>query len=166
MSCDEILLDLDGVFADFYGRAAELLGQPYKSTPPDEAWAVLERIPHLFRDLAPLTDGLVLWQALQSCKARKRVLSALPKPTGYLVTADADKRLWVAEHLSPALPVTTVENGLAKARHAHPRRVLVDDIERNILAFRAAGGVGIQHVRTEDTLEQLAALGLHTPRPV
>lgn len=157
---DEILLDLDGVFADFYGRAAELLGHPYKSTPPAEAWAVLEQVPHLFRDLAMLADGRTLWHALQSSPVRKRVLTALPMPTGHLITADPDKRLWVARQLSTTLPVTTTECGLAKASHAHPRRVLIDDLERNINAWRAAGGIGILHVSTDDTLKQLNALGV------
>ncbi|WP_126223294.1 hypothetical protein [Burkholderia ambifaria] len=160
MSCDEILLDLDGVFADFYGRAAELLGQPYKGLPPAEAWAVLEQVPHLFRDLAPLAEGLILWQAVQSCPVRKRVLTALPMPTGHLVTAGADKRLWVARQLSATLPVTTTECGLAKAAHAHPRRVLIDDLERNINAWRAAGGIGILHTDAESTIRALADLHL------
>lgn len=157
---DEILLDLDGVFADFYGRAAELLGQPYKSTPPAKAWAVLEKVPHLFRDLAMLADGQILWQALQSSPARQRVLTGLPKPTGHLITADPDKRLWVARQLSATLPVTTTECGLAKAAHAHPRRVLIDDLERNINAWRAAGGIGILHTDAESTIRALADLHL------
>ncbi|MEX3984078.1 hypothetical protein AB4Y45_34555 [Paraburkholderia sp. EG287A] len=152
--------DLDGVHADFYGRAAKLLGKPYKGTPPAEAWAVLERVPHLFRDLEPLSDSQTLWRALQGCGLPQEVLTAMPQPTGLLTTVDADKRGWVARHLSPTAPVTTVANGPAKALYAGPGRVLIDDIQRNIDMWIAAGGIGILHVSAEDTLAQLAALGV------
>lgn len=152
--------DLDGVHADFYGRAGNLLGKSYKTTPPAEAWAVLETVPHLFRDLEPLGDSQKLWSALQDCGLPQEVLTAMPRPTGMLTTVDADKRNWVARHLSGTAPVTTVANGAAKALYAAPGRVLIDDIQRNIDAWVAAGGIGIRHVSAEDTLERLAALGV------
>lgn len=152
--------DLDGVHADFYGRAAELLGKPYKSTPPAEAWAVLDKVPHLFRDLAPLEDGERLWRALEGAPVHQEVLTAMPQPTGMLTTVDADKRVWVARHRSASLPVITVANGPAKALYAAPGRVLIDDIQRNIDAWVAAGGIGILHVSAYDTIAQLKTLGL------
>lgn len=152
--------DLDGYHADFYGRAAHILGKPYKETPSAEAWAVLDQVPHLFRDLEPLEDGQKVWRALQGCKLHQEVLTAVPWPTGHLVTAEDDKRAWAAHHLSSTLPVITVASGSAKALYAAPGRVLIDDLPRNIHAWVAAGGIGVLHVNADDTLEQLARLGI------
>jgi hypothetical protein len=152
--------DLDGVHVDFYGRAGELLGRPYKETPPAEAWAVLETVPHFFRDLAPLSEGQRLWRALRGARVPQEVLTAMPRPTGLLTTVDADKRAWVARHLSHDIPVTTVVSGAAKALYAAPGRVLIDDLPRNINLWVAAGGIGILHVNADDTIAQLASLGV------
>jgi len=159
-----IFHDLDGVHADFYGRAAQLLGKPYKRTPPAEAWSVLETVPHLFRDLEPLQDGQILWRALQSCGLPQEVLTAMPQPTGLLTTVDADKREWVVQNLSGTAPVTTVAHGAAKALYAAPGRVLIDDLQRNIDLWIAAGGIGILHVSADDTLQQLEAIGVRVTR--
>lgn len=157
--------DLDGFHADFYGRADVLLGRPYKGTPPAEAWGVLDKVPHLFRDLEPLTEGQKVWRAMRHCRVPQEVLTAKPKPTGLLTTVDADKRYWVARHMSPTLPVTTTISGAAKALYAAPGRILLDDIQRNIDAWIAAGGIGILHVSADETLAQLEALGVRFEAP-
>jgi len=158
MTFEELCLDLDGVFADFYGRASELLGCDYKSTRPADAWAILDKVPHLFRELPMLEDGRRLWEGLQEFSMPKRVLTAKPLPTGLLSTVEDDKRAWAAQHLSPTLPVTIVDAGVHKARFANPRRVLIDDLSRNIAAWTAAGGIGILHRSAERTLTELRAV--------
>lgn len=109
-----INLDLDGVFADFYGTAGL---QPYRS--------------------------------------QLRILSARPRPTGYLVSVAQDKRDWVKRVLAPDLQVITVDHGAAKAQFAAPGDILIDDLERNIRAWEAAGGIGILHHNAASTLAQL-----------
>lgn len=159
----ELNLDLDGVFADFYGVAASHLGCPYQSLSGAQAWAILDQIPNLFRDLPMLPDANQLWVGIQAFAAREgnvrlRVLSAYPLPTNALVSAQQDKRQWVSAHLSSQVDVVLVPSGLAKCVYVSPGAVLIDDLARNIDAWRAAGGIGILHVSAEQTLSELFAL--------
>lgn len=152
-----LYLDLDGVFADFYGYAEQLLGRPYTATPPAEAWGALDQVPHLFQQLSMLADGQALWEGLQAYQHHPmEVLTALPQLTGQLRTAASDKQAWVAQHLSRALTVNTVNGGPQKVVFATPGAVLIDDLERNIRLWEAAGGIGILHRTAEDSLRQLA----------
>lgn len=153
----EIYLDLDGVFADFFGATQYRLGKHYRQMPPREAWKVLERVPHLFRDLPLLPDAQQLWDGLQG-KGTLRFLTAVPRPTGFLKTAAQDKVLFVEANLSRTTPVITVRDGVTKARWANPGAVLIDDTPRNIDAWVAAGGIGILHTSAQTTLDKLATL--------
>lgn len=157
----EINLDLDGVFVRFYQAAALIIGRPYHEVSGAEAWALLDKVPHLFRDLEMLPDAQELWDGIQAFAAREgnvalRVLSALPLLTNELVTAPADKRIWVRKHLSATIPVMLVRGGLAKVLFVKPGAILIDDLDRNIRAWRAAGGVGILHRSARETLAELA----------
>lgn len=164
-------LDLDGVFPDFYNAARRILGRPYMEMTGAEAWGVLDKVPHLFRDLPPLADAMELWQGIQAFAAREgnvspRVLSALPKLTNELRTAPGDKREWVRQNLSPTMPVLLVDGGLAKSHFARPGDILIDDLERNIRAWRAAGGLGVLHTDAKSSLQQLEDLARHARIPV
>lgn len=153
-----IFCDLDGVFVDFYQVANRLIGRPFKETAPADAWAVLEKVPGLYRDLPMLAEGRKLWAGLAPVRHRLQVLSALPLPTGELETADEDKRFWVRENLSPELGVNLVVGGVNKVKYVTPGAILIDDLPRNIELWRKAGGIGILHVDAESTLAQLFAV--------
>lgn len=155
-----IYLDLDGVFVDFFAAASSILGADYRSMPARQAWGVLDRVPRLFRGIAPLPGARRLWDGVQEAAAasgsRVAVLSALPWPTHQLITAAEDKRAWVREHLCERTPVILVCGGEAKTLCAAPGDVLIDDLGRNIQAWRQHGGVGILHTDVESTLRELA----------
>lgn len=160
MTTRYINLDLDGVFVAFYPAAARIIGQPYKAVSGAHAWGVLDKVPHLFRDMAMMPDAQELWDGIQAFAVREgdvrlRVLSALPQLTNLLHTAPQDKRTWVRQHLSASIPVMLVRGGLAKILFVAPGDVLIDDLERNILAWREAGGIGILHVDAKSTLVEL-----------
>lgn len=155
-----IYLDLDGVFADFYGTAQRVLGRPFESLPPEQAWGQLDQVPQLFRDLPVLPGSLELLSALQHHSARLEVLSGLPRPTKELASAAQDKREWVARHLSAELKVNLIEGGVNKWTFARPGDVLIDDLLRNLGPWELAGGIGVHHTSVANTLEKLRQLGL------
>ena len=148
----KLYLDLDGVFADFDARVMEICGQHYKSDP--ELWKKLQKVDHLFYNLDPLPYAKRLYGALKDVK-QKEFLTALPMLTEKLVTAPDDKKLWVKENLDPSVYVNCVSSWRQKARFASPRAILIDDFERNIKAWREAGGIGILHTDPDKTLEEL-----------
>lgn len=155
-----IFLDLDGVAADFYRRARQLLKREYRDTPSALAWGRLSMVPRLFAELEPLPGALELVEALAHHGPRFQVLTARPLPTGFLVTAERDKKLWVRRKLSPNLKVNVILGGVNKYKYVTPGAVLIDDQERNLKPWREAGGVGIHHVAVEQTLAELRHLGL------
>lgn len=157
----DIYVDQDDVLAEFYGTAGAILGAPFQSLSPAARWGQLERIPNLFRHLPVRPDALELWNGLAG-RGTRSILTAMPRPTGLLHTAAADKLAWAREHITHTAPVIVAESGLAKAAWARPGAILIDNLQRNIDVWVAAGGIGIVHVSAADTLAQLdIVLGLH-----
>lgn len=155
-----INIDLDGVCADFFSKAQAIIGAPYHETSPALAWGKLSLVPNLFAVLDPLPGMELLFSSLAHHRERVQILTATPLPTGFLITAGRDKRRWVAKHISPAIQVHTVMGGANKYQFARPGDVLIDDLERNLIKWREAGGIGILHSSVPDTLAQLQVLGL------
>lgn len=150
-----IYLDLDGVFADFKKRFKEIVHFDYE-TDPAGAWKRLDQVDHLFLTLEPFPYAHEMFTIIQSYGVETKMLTALPRTTGKLNTAAADKTAWVRQHLSSTIEVICTDGWSGKAAYAHPAAILIDDMQRNIDAWRAAGGVGIRHTSQEDTLMQLA----------
>lgn len=155
-----IYLDLDGVVADFFSVARKLLGREYHETPSAIAWAKLSLVPRLFANLPVLPGASELVAALSHHGPRFQVLTARPLPTGFLVTAEGDKRYWVRNNLSPTLKTNVVLHGVNKYKYVTPGAVLIDDLERNLIPWREAGGVGILHTSMETTFKALRERGL------
>lgn len=155
----DIYVDQDDVLAEFYGTAGAILGAPFQSLSPAVRWGRLERVERLFRHLPVRPDALELWHGLEG-RGNRSILTAMPRPTGLLHTAAADKLDWAREHITPTAPVIVAESGLAKAAWARPGAILIDNLQRNIDAWVAAGGIGIVHTSAANTLAQLDALGL------
>jgi hypothetical protein len=153
----DIYVDQDDVLTEFYGTAASILGAPFQSLSPAVRWARLEQVENLFLHLPVRPDALALWAGLEG-RGRRHILTAAPRPTGRLHTAPADKLAWIRRHLSASAPVLVAESGVHKARWAHPRAVLIDNLPRNVDAFVAAGGIGIVHTSADDTLRRLASI--------
>ena len=47
-----------------------------------------------------------------------------------------------------------------KKNYANANSILIDDMQKNIDQWRAAGGIGILHTSAASTIEQLKKLGL------
>ena len=155
----DIFVDLDDTLAEFYGYAGAILGAPFKSLPPAVRWGRLEQVKNLFRHLPVRPDALELWDGLEG-RGNRSILTATPLPTGFLRTAPADKLAWAREHITQTAPVIVAESGLAKAAWARPGAVLIDNLQRNIDAWVAAGGIGVLHTNAANTLAQLDARGI------
>lgn len=159
--CRRLYLDLDGVFADFYPAAREVLGVDYASLHPEQAWARLDKVPRFFRSLQPLPQAKAFFQAIEEIAQQHGLslafLTAMPRPTNQLVSAAADKREWVRHELGTQTTVIMVAGAKAKTLCVSPDSVLIDDALRNVQAWRSAGGTGIHHVDNAATLRQLNA---------
>jgi hypothetical protein len=145
-----IFLDLDGVLVDFVRGALVAHGEP-ADTPvtgwsfdrevaarrgitPEEFWAACDEA--FWAGLDWTADGRALLAACETAAGPDRVflLSTPCKTRGCL----QGKQDWVDRHL-PAYS-RKVFFGAAKEAFAGPGKVLVDDYDKNVERFQAAGG--------------------------
>lgn len=159
-----IALDLDGVFADFFPFAQREFGKDYRKANPARFWEWASSVPNLYANLEPIPGSRALFEMLSAQGHNLYVLTALPRPTGFLSSAAQDKREWVTRHLDASLRVETVVGGENKARFSGPGHILIDDTQRNILAWESAGGTGILHISTESTIAKCRDFGLLPPK--
>ena len=152
-----LFVDLDGVLGDFMGGACELHGRPlYAVTCYDwwhewgmtdsDFWAPVKQVGHCFyqRYVKPYPWAVELL-ALVKSMGDFVVVTANPSHPGLA----ASKTEWIREHIGYDVPViTTCKGGNyraadLKAMLAGPGRVLIDDSDDNVAAFRVAGGRAI-----------------------
>jgi hypothetical protein len=149
----KVYLDVDGVFADFDKKIAEIA--PGHLRMSNEIWEPISKVPNFFATLELMHESLELINILKDYDLE--FLTALPRPTGLLYTADSDKRHWLREHVSKTIPINTVEGGVNKVRwlKEHPGSILIDDYQRNIDLWEEHGGIGILFTTVPATIDKL-----------
>ena len=158
----KIYLDVDGVFANMDKRIQEVCG-PNTPRFSNDIWAKIAQEWRFFWHLELIPDSLRIITMLQHHDLE--FLTAKPESRNGqfgLVTSEEDKREWIAYHISPRMKVNCIEGGKNKPIFLidNPGAILIDDYPRNIDLWNAAGGVGILHINTPNTLLELGELGL------
>jgi hypothetical protein len=154
----KIYLDVDGVFANFDKKVAEIA--PGYTRMSNEIWGPISQVPDFFLELELMKESLDLIPLLNEYELE--FLTALPKPTGFLYSADADKRAWLKRHVSAAIPVNTIIGGVNKVLWLkdNPGSVLIDDYQRNIDLWEQHGGIGILFTNMQQTVFRLEKRGI------
>lgn len=155
-----IYVDLDGVCADFHKKVLELTGDSYKG---EDTWRILDQVPNLFYNLEVLegTKEALLYISNEFGRENVEYLTALPKITGLLHTAQKDKVRWVKDKLEVGymdcnLQVNCVQHWSYKKYFCEGSDdILIDDSDRNIQQWVEYGGTGILHRNWGSTLKEL-----------
>jgi FMN phosphatase YigB (HAD superfamily) len=151
----KIYCDMDGVLVDFDKGYKELTGkdiagQHYNDT---DFWDPINKAGYDFWfKLEWMKDGKQLWKYIE--KYNPKLLSAPSR--------QEDSRVAKLDWVYKELPDTKLI--LRSAKHkkdfAEPNAILIDDRLDNIQGWRDNGGIGIHHVSTKHTIDQLKVLGL------
>jgi hypothetical protein len=151
-----IYCDMDGVLVDFDRGYQELTGittQQADANGTEAFWAPLSKAGAKFWiTLDWMSDGKQLWDYIK--KYNPILLSAPSREE----SSKLGKRVWVKREL-PGVKLI-LKYASQKQEYASPTSILIDDRQKNIDQWEAAGGIGILHTNTANTIKQLQQLGL------
>ena len=151
-----IYCDMDGVLVDFDRGYQELTGmttQQADAIGGDTFWEPLTKAgAKWWITLNWMPDGKQLWNYIK--KYTPILLSAPSKQE----SSRLGKRVWVKRELPDVKLI--LRPASQKQQYASPTSILIDDREKNIDQWEAAGGIGILHTSAANTIEQLKQLGL------
>jgi hypothetical protein len=144
---DGVLVDFDKGYKDLTGTEASF------STDPKEFWAPIHKMGAAFWiKLKWMPDGKQLWSYID--KYNPKLLSAPSRDE----SSKIGKFVWVKRNMpGTKLILRAAEQ---KQQFAKPNAILIDDRVDNIQRWKDAGGIGIHHTSTADTIKQLQELGL------
>ena len=150
----KIFLDLDGVMADFGKAVQNLLGQYPDKLDPQEMWPAIINADHFFLNIPKKRDADSLWSHIKGNDVE--VLTGLPPAAS---NGKEDKIKWVQRNISKNIKVHVVP-AKDKQNFADEHHILIDDRPKNIDRWKAAGGIGILHKSTAQTVKELKKLGV------
>jgi len=151
----KIYCDMDGVLADFESGYEELTGVDLKGEfkKGEDFWDPISKAGVGFwAGLKWMPDGQKLWDYL---KPFDPVLLSAPSREQ---SSRIGKHVWV-KHKLPGTKLI-LRYASQKQELATPESILIDDRQVNIDQWEAAGGIGILHTSTANTIKQLQKLGL------
>lgn len=165
-----IYCDMDGVLVDFVSGVEELLGHSFESSILDSVKEqdydqILALKEQFWVDLPPMPGMKRLWNVINKYQAH--ILSAKAsweRKRGTKEFSRIGKLLWLKRHLQIPLERVHLVQRVEKQNFAMSEKgpnLLIDDHEKNIREFRAAGGIGIHHTSVEHTIHELQQLGIH-----
>lgn len=140
----KIYLDLDGCFADF-DRAVADAHDMNRINWKEVKWSIIENMPNFFLNLEVIPGSKEAFDHIVGLGYETEILTALPDPTVNLVTAPADKLMWVRRELHPTIQVNCSAGWERKICWVAPNHILVDDMQRNIDHWEEHDGIGVHH---------------------
>ena len=153
----EIYCDLDEVLVDFIAGANKAVGGTFVTYDKEKRWKVINQTKGFWANLPWKPGGKKLYQFIS--KYDPHVLSAY---TGSDPNSRSGKMKWLGKNTKFSrskihLVMRSQKKDYAKT-DGKPN-VLIDDYIKNIKEWESAGGIGIHHTNTSNTLSKLKKLG-------
>lgn len=153
----KLFVDMDGVLADFDRHLYETFGYWPGDKHDKFMWKDILGSKSFFRYIPPFYNAKRFIDLIEYLdRGKPYILTACPH-SDYPDIAK-QKIEWIKEHIGDyhVLPVIGGRNkGLFLDR---PRDILIDDMEKNTLAWQEYGGRGILHKDYNTTFEQLKTM--------
>jgi len=157
-----LAIDCDGVVANCEKFIIEHFGQPYRELGGDYVWKHLTKeIPNIFYQFEVLPNVNYLLDEIKHFEETHDIffLTAIPDPTGYLLSSAIDKERWVRDKLGSNYPVHCTLGRHLKHKYVYsPDDILIDDHSENIREWVEAGGIGVHHTDVWKTIHRLDQL--------
>jgi len=163
----DIFIDMDGVLTDFERRFEQFAG-----VTPDEYMSQKtiqvgeKKANEEFWNLVDKQIGVRFWAGMPWMPEGEKLYKYIKKYKPTILTSPSreessriGKGVWVKRNMS-GVPVKFGYGADGKAKFAGPNKILIDDREDNISAWKAAGGIGILFKSTEQVKNELSKLGL------
>ena len=155
-----IYVDMDGVLCDFIAQSKKATGKIFTQDKAKEYWPIIKRTPRFWSDMPWMPGGKQLWNYIK--QYNPHILSAYTPDDPNCIPG---KRTWLRKNVRISSNRVNLVRRVEKQKFAMKsdmgRRpaILIDDFPRNIDQFKAAGGMGIVHTSTSNTLRELKKLG-------
>jgi 5'(3')-deoxyribonucleotidase len=151
----KLRLDSDGVLADWNARVNEICGCDFTTIPKSRVWSKIgfynKTVAPFYESLEKHTDADALVEFAIAHFENVEILTA----TGSTPHDAAQQKVnWYQKHY-PFLKVNTVKGSENKAQFAESNIILVDDKNKALDPWIAAGGIGVLHTDTVSTVKQL-----------
>jgi len=136
----QIYCDMDGVLTDFNGRFEEFTGMlpdTYQEVHGKESlYKIISQVGEPYWTGMSWTEGgRELWKFIQ--KYNPILLSTPMKDP----VSRTGKRKWVEDNIFPAPKLILSSH---KSKYATPHSILIDDMDKNLLPWKEAGGISIK----------------------
>ena len=164
---EKIYFDMDSVLADFKGGVETLCGMEapdineHNPEKDDEMWKRIREVEHFYAELDEMPGSRPLFETVyKKYRDKVEILTGIPKEKRGVVNAAQDKIDWVRRKFSRDVKVNIVYSEEKKKYCTGKGCILIDDMEKNILEWKAMGGSGFLHIEAENTLYRLQQLGV------
>jgi len=168
-----IYCDMDGVLTDFSGDFIKVASQlneyslEERDDVPNNAAARFEKKygSTAFWNVVA-SGGLKFWSDMSWNPGGKKLWSFISKYNPEILTAPSKKvyndcvkgkKMWISRLGNPPIHIRSKEK---KKEFAGENKILIDDLKSNIREWESAGGIGILHKQTNNTISALRELGL------
>ena len=154
----EIYCDLDEVLVDFLRAADAAVGGNFSKADRETRWSIINQIKGFWANVGWKPNAKRLYDFIIRYDAH--VLSAF---TGRDPTSKVGKMKWLSKNTkfkrgNVHLVLRSQKKSYAKTKEEKPN-VLIDDYDKNIREWEAAGGIGIHHTDVGKTISELKRLG-------
>lgn len=138
----KVFLDMDGVLVDFPTDKVMAMSREEQAK---NVWHNAQ----FWVDL-PLRDGAIeLYNFVKENFASVSILSSPSRNSNTEVKKG--KKLWIAKHIGKINTILDTD----KYKYAKENYILIDDHSKFLDPWIKAGGIGIKHRNTEDTIKQI-----------
>ena len=156
----KIYCDMDGVLVDLLGSIKRHLGTTKLNQKiiDDFFYSEAGMGTEFWAKAGWESGGNQLWKYIKSEKPE--ILSACPSICNKDRKVIKGKTLWCQDNLGIPKNRVNIVQRREKQNFAGKDKILIDDREKNIKEWEAAGGTGVLHFNTNNTIKILKGLGV------